>query len=236
MTSSTTLSRRRLAQGAAWTLPAVAAAAAAPAMAASLPCPPVSTLDWSIQPHGPSMNGVSVIATTPVTTPVTPPISVTISATGDITGPDNLVVMDGPDGGLPAGQDYLNVGFGGDCTCQQVVSFTFSAPVYNLTFTLGDIDSYSGNVFQEAAWLTPGFAISNQGASVSGLGTATNPFTATLGLNVPPESSAGNVTVLYPGPVTVVQLTMLDVFPVDAGASGHSLDVFNMTFNTLACV
>ena len=87
-------------------------------------------------------------------------------------------------------------------------AFSFTRAVSNLTFTLTDIDSTSGD-FLDAVQLTPGFTWSNRAAGLTGVGTSADPFRQTSAdVNANNSSSgAGNVTITYPGPLTTFTIS-----------------------------
>lgn len=225
--ASTTISRRHVAQGAAWSVPVIAVGAAAPNAAAS-PCQELKTVVWS-----------NYTGTYPTVVTVAGTTTMAITSTlprGNVSGPvNNLRVANGPDGGFPSTQDYLEIALPATNNNQlftQTVTFTFSAPVTNLTVTLGDIDSAGSlNVFQEAVYLSPGgFTTNFVGSTLTGTGTLADPWLATDGVSVPGTSGSGNVIVTYPGPITSFSVTMFDPYDPAGSSSGHSIDVFDMTF------
>ena len=81
-------------------------------------------------------------------------------------------------------------------------TFTFSVPVYNLRFSLFDIDRYdagNGTGFQDVVWLTgAAFTATKPGAGnvVIGNGTTASPWTGTGTASVPGNSNDGNVNVV----------------------------------------
>lgn len=219
---STTVSRRRVAHGAAWAVPIIAVGAAAPAMAAS-PCPGFA-ITWT---------GFATGAVPPQPRPSTPTGAPSMSwaASGTTSWPGNLRVNNTPDGGLST--PYLEIGLPGGGTFNQTVTFTLDAPVTNLTVTIGDIDSSGGATpsFHEGVYLTPGFTTDFRGALLSGTGLAGDPWQGPLGTSIGAGSNAGNAVVTYAGPIASFSLTLLDLIPSIAAAGGHSIDFFALTFD-----
>lgn len=221
--SSTPVSRRRIAQGAAWVVPTVIVGAAAP-VAAESPCP-TYTIDWAQFTNG------TYPAGTATTTPArTPPLTMTWAS----AGPGFVKVSSGTDGGITG--SYLEIGVPGGGTFTETVTFTLSAPVYNLKLIVGDIDSQGGAspVFQESAYLTwltpPAFVPGSVGSNLTGSGTAADPWVGASGVSVPGSSGAGNATVTFPGPITSFSLSIKDVIASATGAGGHSIDLFALNF------
>jgi hypothetical protein len=230
---TSTISRRRVAQGAAWAVPVIAVGAAAPNAAAS-PCTETHTYDWSIYTSGTYTTTINAAgATTTMTITSNQP-------RGNVGSPsNNLRVWNGPDGGFPSTAKYLEVALRADSTTtkfSQTVTFTFSSPVTNLTVTLADIDSSGGTstpAFQEGVYITSAASFTTSvpsGSTLSGTGTQTDPWIAQLGYSVPATSDSGNAFAYFAGPVTSFSVTLFDVIDPISSSSGHSIDVFNMTF------
>lgn len=167
----TTLSRRSVARGFAWTVPAVAVTAAAPAFAASMPC---------------TLQTVSTFSTATPTAAITTnkgtgSDGVTVTATATKSGTFNTAVqynMTSPDGKFI--QLAQNPGSGQ----YQELTFTFSQPVYNLSFVVADVDYLNnmngtykdGVVVQQVNGATPVYTTTAKGSNVTGSGTTSSPF------------------------------------------------------------
>lgn len=217
------VSRRTLVKGAAWSIPVIAAASAIPHAAASVTCGD-KVINWNQVPTGTAVTPGTLLSAAGSS------VTATVTATGTTTLSDNLHVLAGPDGGLPG--EFLNIGVPGGGQFEESVTVTFSQPVTNVSFTLGDIDSYVDNAFQESVSLSPqSFSVVSLGSEVTGSGTSADPWLATAGQNVEPTDSIGNVTVLYPGPLLSFTITLKDVFPSADGSTGHSIDLFDISFN-----
>lgn len=97
----------------------------------------------------------------------------------------------------------------------QDIVFTFSQAVYNVSFTVCDIDTLSGNWSDRVIVVSPTnytYSIPS-GSTVVGAGTATG-NTSTTGPfrnsdtnnNYPNSSNGGNVTITFPGPLTTFSM------------------------------
>ena len=125
-------------------------------------------------------------------------------------------------------------------------TFTFSKPVTNLRFTLTDIDNNPGD-YRDRVALSPGFVVEAKGSSVANSvtstpsvphGAAANPFrpvgdTASLG----DTSSAGNVRVLYAGPVTTFSIEYWNREPTISWSQDGTQWIFlaGMSFDREVC-
>ena len=214
-------SRRTVTRAAAWTVPVVAAATAAPAYAAS--CAPVQITIRNVD-YG-TLRRVSSKSWT-----------VAFDPDGNGTKPNNVLTVDATyDKDMSVRDDAgtTNGGTNDNFTIQSQVGglgtyglvmaqrptldtptaplaasghykYTFSKPVSRLTFTLTDIDSATGD-FIDSVVLTPGFTFSIPSTSlVQGRGTTAEPFRPSSA-NAPADntnSAAGNVTITYPGPIS----------------------------------
>jgi hypothetical protein len=92
-------------------------------------------------------------------------------------------------------------------TVSTTTTFTFSEPVYNLTFTIADIDA-SGGGWNDIVQLSPvptsaPFIGSNVNYNAA-TGRATN-----NGASVPNTSTIGNLTVTFAGPVTTFSVQFI---------------------------
>ena len=206
MDEDATLSRRRLVGRAAVGVGAVGAAWAAPQIisteaAAAASCN-AGTLDWDSFTTGATftsalVNGVTVTLST-------------TTLTGTTLLGTNRTIRASPNGGVAQKalqfQQLPNaIGIGQDIT------FSFDAPVSNLTFTLYDIDNLSGGWGDRIQVLTAGYTSSIPGAftpatptgNVIGDGTGGNRFRGSnTNANWNDSSNRGNVTIAYAGPIT----------------------------------
>ena len=213
--------RRAVTRTAIWTVPVIAVAATAPAYAASCPGERVNS-NGNITTYSRD-SAIKWRATFDTDGAGPKPSNVmTVDATYDS---GMLVRNDGPNGTFdnftilsPVG----GLGTGGLVMAQRPTQgtptapltalghykFTFTRAVTNLSFTLTDIDSASGD-FLDAVQLTPGFTWSSRATGLTGVGTPGDPFKQkTSDVNADNSSSgAGNVTITYPGPLTTFTLS-----------------------------
>lgn len=214
-------SRRSVTRAAAWGVPVIAVATTAPAYAAS--CAPVRATSASIT----SANRVS---------------SVEWTATFDVDGrgrlPSNVLTAKATfDAGMGVRNDAnggVNDNFsvagavGGLGTSGLVLAqrattanpsgalghyaFSFTRPVTDLSFTLTDIDSTTGD-FWDSVWLTPGFTVGKKAAGIQGAGTSASPFKQATGNSAFDNASGGggNVTLTYAGPISSFQINYSNV-------------------------
>jgi hypothetical protein len=126
-----------------------------------------------------------------------------------------------------------------------ILTIEFSAPVRNLSLTITDIDDDNSATGQSAPsgpvdWvaITPGpsitagdggFSVSQRGASVVGAGSATSPFTSNTKENI--ETSAGDVTLVWSGPLTIVTVAYKEADLNNVGEQGRQVGVGKISFD-----
>lgn len=188
-----------MAKGALWSVPVVAVATAAPARAAS--CAP-AVIDWDALATGTQVGQTSVNNTG-------------LTVTSTVSNNRNLRVTAGPQGGLS--QNYLAFAFDPTvpANATQTITFTFSRPVQDVSFTLLDLETVGtggagSNSFREGLSLSPGFRVTSRGSKVTGSGTATDPFVNTGSAG--PSETVGNVGIAYAGPLTSFSITYSNRF------------------------
>jgi hypothetical protein len=197
--------RRRLLAGAAvvagaWSVPAITTIDSAAAVGTCAP----GTLDWDVFALGTVFSSTIVNGVT-VTLSVTALPNTTLLATNrTIRAPLNgsvnqrAVQFQQLPNGVGRGQD---------------VTFTFSAAVSNISFTMYDIDNLAGGWGDRVQMLTSGYtyspAVTSGTGRVIGNGTATGTTNTTgpfrnnnTNLNYGDGSNNGNVTITYAGPIT----------------------------------
>lgn len=207
------LSRRTLTRAAVWTVPVVAATTAAPAFAASTTlCGTANRREVQVT----TLNKVSDSSATLVTNDpdgtgtAYGPVTITATSSlsnrlryGDALGV-NLQFTPQLLGGIDSvalHQRPSGAGFAGNNRAQFVsrTTFTASRRIFDLTFTLTDIDSQSLD-YWDFVWIdsTSPFTITSRGNRVAGSGTSSSPLTATSG-NAPTSSLAsnGNATISF---------------------------------------
>lgn len=255
--------RRTLARGVAWSAPVLAAAAAVPAYAASqVNCQNYrGILDWNQVPQGTSFAGTTFTTTVPGVTMTGTNVmnsgEVPTLASGQVnngtinydyvranytaltpeydaavpyeTGPFGPVFnISGLDGAAAATAVPQVV-------AQQTVTFTFSEPVTNLSFTVYDIDyvNLGGTADQDPVNRhnhrdrvgfspAPSSGVPGGAGSIQGSGSLADPYLqSTLGAD-------GTMTVTFAGPLTT--LTMVyDSFSTYQGAEHINLSNFALT-------
>ncbi len=189
------LDRRTLVRGAAWSVPTVVVATAAPAMAITPSLCPAGkfTMDWSYgagvfssTPAAIGPNGFSTWTWKPtVLQGVGPSNSFTVTATSvysNAVGTPVSLEMRSQTGGSSA--SGVTVGQNASSTTNSACfTFSFSQTLHNVKFSVGDIDF----VGHEQAWIspTPTTATIFSPANVTGSGTAAVPWAGTGGdLNI----------------------------------------------------
>lgn len=162
------ISRRTLAQGAAWAVPAIAVAGAAPAFASST-CQ-LSSVTFP------------TTATTQTSIVSTPTAGVTATATNKITGSVTTGVGYNMTSKALQGTTGVQLAQNPSANSYQELTFEFSQPVYNVSFTVFDIDWNSQNNYTDNVELakingtTPGNFTSVPNSYVQGNGTTSNPW------------------------------------------------------------
>ena len=226
MTDTATLtavrpSRRSVTRAAAWTVPVIAVAATAPAYAASCPGERVTSngsvtsysRDSSIKWRGTfDADGTGPKPSNVLTIDATYDAGMAVRNDGPNGTFDNFTILS-PVGGLGTAGIVMAQRPTVDTPTAPLAAkgnykFTFTRPVSNLSFTLTDIDSASGD-FLDAVELTPGFTWSNRASGLTGVGTAANPFKQTTpDVNADNSNgSAGNVTITYAGPLSTFTIS-----------------------------
>ncbi len=213
---SPVVSRRTLTAGAVWLAPVVAVGVAAPAYAAS--CGPSfpALIDWGVTSYV-RMSATSGRAT------VTPSggvgnVTVDFTSTFNRYSPTtdfedaNLQVHPNSVGAL--GQQGLaffqtrNNNANDSNTYGQTVVIDFNGrPVTNLSFTLTDIDSSSGNYTDNVGFSVAPTSFQLLGTNLQGTGTYSSPFRKTgNNFSVGGNNSGGNVSVTFAGPLTTLTM------------------------------
>lgn len=206
---SSGLSRRqlleRLAVGGAivWSAPLISS----PAYAAGPASCVNSTLDWNtLGTPGTTFSSATVAGVTITLNPSTFYGGTTALGT-------NRTIIASPIGGIATqGVQFEQTPINGG---GQNISFTFSRAVYNVSFTIADIDTVTGNWSDRVIVVSPStFTYSMPtGSTVIGAGTSTGTTTTTgpfrnsnNNLNYSNSQNGGNVTITFPGPLTTFQM------------------------------
>ena len=192
----TTLSRRSLAKGAIWSVPAIAVISAAPALAASQI--PVTML-WSGFPRGTISGRLNSPATQTVGG---------VAVTTSLTRSDTFHVNDNwtstSDGRLKLASNRVTFG-----SAEQIVTLDFAAPVRNISLTIEDLDRGRNPDHQDEVYVPAGgtaFTTATPGKKVIGSGTPSAPFRAAddvLGDFSGPDYA---VSLTWEGPVTSIKI------------------------------
>jgi hypothetical protein len=225
--------RRAVARGAAWSLPVVALAVAAPANAATSVCKATTgKLAWTTQSQG-NLLGKVLLTTVPG-------LTATVTATGDTGAANNGIRSTGPIGG--ANSLLLMHSQNGKNNTSQTITLKFSAKVQNLQFTLLDIDSsqdVSGHGhnqsvddhWQDKVSVLPAPSSQIKGSTVQGSGTAAAPWRAiTKNTVVPDNGTTANVTISWSTPLDTVVL----VYSQDGTQDGSpKVGISDISFQTV---
>ncbi len=188
-------------RGAAWSIPVVSLAVAAPAMAASGCKMTTGLLNWDAFADG-SQTG-KALATTGGTG-----VTATVTTTGGDTAAGNGVVTSTVTGGLSKVMRFTSLNNVNNTS--QTVTITFNKPVQNVSFSLLDIDSAPGGYYDQVIISTAGFTGSKH-SNVIGAGAAKGNGNNN-GPYRPPDddhsvaggSSNGNVDLSWTGPVSSI--------------------------------
>lgn len=261
MTQNTTgsgPSRRTVTRVAAWSVPVVAAAATAPAFAASCgSVSPVSgTIDWDsryqmsngwfsywVNRWSRTNNYAGTYTLEQPNNTAAQGLRVSAAYSGEMVPLGNRTLRpNAPVGGLtvgglclaqynnrasarPAGQRRQDRG---------AYTFTFDRPVTNLTFTVTDVDSATGDFWDmlELSSVAP-FTVGSKGSKVTGSGSETAPYAATGGNTDVNDTtgSAGNVTVTFPGPLSSFTITYWNNVENFTQDTTQAVWVSDMTFS-----
>lgn len=226
--------RRTVVRGAAWSVPVVAVAAAAPAFAAS-PCvlrsAVVSTSTAASPANQPAVQGWSRTNDTSGSWRTADPdgaatlytnariaVSQTRTSTNieyGFTAPaDNLVApwTASTVTGLTINQRPTNTNVARGPDNRTITKFDFQRLVYGLTFTIADVSksgSLTGSIgFWDAVWIESdgAFNITFLGTDVTGAGTQANPFTATDTASDTDNSATSNTTIAFSTRATYVNI------------------------------
>lgn len=218
--------RRSVTRAAAWSVPVIAVATAAPAYAAS-PCDPRTgaVLDWdgAATTYTRTSNVASVATFDPDGSGPVPALRLDVAAayegnmrSGYESGatPNPSLRVTAPVGGLGSGISLWQAttsATGQGRNDRGAYTFTFSRPVSNLDFTITDIDSQSGD-FWDVLQLSAGYTVVSQPSTLSsdnnGIGGAQR-FYAT-GNSAPVDNATGtggNLRVRYAGPISTFTIT-----------------------------
>jgi hypothetical protein len=219
--------------GALWVAPSVLGYNAA---FAGTSCLQQDTFDWSVNP--------------PAGIGATMPMSKTYAAVGSypaVTFSASLAAVNGPGAGNNPSQQVVNSTFGGFTgdfyklsmtntanTQGYDVTFSWTRTIYNLRFTLVDIDRFldTGTTgFQDRVWLTgPSAWTSTRGSEIGGTaGTAADPWVGTGNTDVAAGSANGNVNVTA-NPAAGLTSVVIHYRAGDLLRDVQSIGILNLTW------
>lgn len=118
-----------------------------------------------------------------------------LSGYQDLQGPSSGELPSNPFSGLSNPLMFQQVA--GTTSQTATTTFTFSRPVTNLSFSIGDIDGGAGNSWSDRVSLSSGFIVTSIASGVTGKGTAASPFVPKSSTNLSYKQTTGNVTVKY---------------------------------------
>lgn len=225
--------RRTVLAGVAWAVPVVVAASAAPLMAASVGCAAV-TNDWSSPAVGSVFSSVTIGSTT-----------MTLTTINAYPGVNNNKIFENEVGGITGEKLKFENKFGTPSGYTSSYTFTFSAPVSDLSMTIIDIDDehiedpithvVSPATWRDSVYMTPGFTTVSTGLYITGTGTSTDPWiSSNPNYNVPDSSAAGNVALTYPGTISSFTLYYKNSSSVTT-ATTQGIYLGPMTFTPSSC-
>jgi hypothetical protein len=196
--------RRAVARGAAWSIPVVTLAVAAPAMAASGCKLTTGLLSWDLFGSGTNQTG-KALATSGGTG-----VTVTVSLSGDTGAANNGEVTSTTTGGLSKVMRFYDLN--NNSNTSQTVTLTFSQPVQNLSFSLLDVDSASSGrgqaAYEDLVIVNTAGWTATKHSNVKGNGTTALPYRA-QNTNSPEAGSSAdsNVDLGWTGPISSVSFT-----------------------------
>jgi hypothetical protein len=215
--------RRSVVAAGAWAAPAVVAASATPAFAAS-PCI-TQLLNWDSYPTGAAPPASIVIAGVTITRSLA-------YGGGATPNPSSGFVLAGPQGGIVGNALAIAMGATGTPVAtgnSAVLTLSFDTAIKDLSFTLTDIDRVQAG-WRDQVSVTPGFTlVGTLGSNINvGNGSAGTPWSSTNNVNLPGTNSTGNVAVRYAGPISTVSITYTN--GADAGANSMAIFLSDVSF------
>lgn len=232
--------RRTLVRGAAWSVPVVSIAAAAPAFAAS-PCdtPANGTVNFADGGNFTRASATAGQANVVLSDGTTLGVSFSsVISAGYTTDVRNMVA--GAASVFPGNLALVQQRTDADNSTArgQKLTITFNRPVFNLVLPISSFSwPDTPTAYQDAAWVTPtptGTPVN--GSNVTGTGTSANPFRNIVSgpsTTVPYSGPTTTTTLTYSGGTTGISSVTVNYFDRQAG-TGHAaagLAILNMTFN-----
>lgn len=118
-----------------------------------------------------------------------------LSGYQDLQGPSSGNLPSNPYSGLKNPLMFQHLP--GSTPQRATATFTFSRPVTNLSFSIGDIDGGRGHSWSDRVSLSSGFTVTSLASGVTGSGTAASPFAPNGSTSLSYTQTTGNVTVNY---------------------------------------
>lgn len=214
---------RRMAAGGAvvWASPLMQSVASAQAAAS---CGP-GIVDWDTFATN-SVFTNTIVGNTTVSMAISNVVNTTLLG-------NNGRVLNGPAGGV--NQKHLRFEMTPDNDTnangsRQTVTFSFTNPVTNVSFTFFDIDNLNNAWGDRLVMNTAGFTFSTPvGSTVIGAGTNANRFrNSQASNNFPNTSNAGNLTVNYAGPISSFSFTYRN--EGEQGGQNQLISISDLTF------
>jgi hypothetical protein len=194
------IGRRAVTRGAAWSVPVVAVAMAAPASANTSGACQTGKLDWDQVALGTQTGKVLVpIGGTGVT--------MTVTTSGDTGAANNGQVTSTATGGQSRVMRFYDLNNKNN-TSQQV-TITFSKPVRNVSLSLLDVDSQAGNrgtnAYEDLVTIVTAGWSGTKHANIIGDGTPAHPYRAkNTDSPVAGSSADSNIDLTWAGPLTSI--------------------------------
>jgi hypothetical protein len=230
------IGRRAVARGAAWSVPVVALAVAAPASAAASHgggCTiTTGSLVWKSQKLAHQQANLFAQALQTSVAAVT----LTVTATGDTGAANNGVPSTGPIGG--ATSLLLLHSVNGKSNTTQTITLKFSAKVQNLQLTILDVDSSQTvsrgsktNHWQDKISILPAPSSQTRGSGVQGSGTSVAPWRAVSADNVVSDTqTTGNIRLSWAGALDTITI----VYSQDGSQDGSpKVGIGDLSFQTV---
>jgi hypothetical protein len=194
--------RRAVARGAAWSVPVVALAVAAPASAATSTTCVTGVLSWDNFASGSVQTG-KVLATT------VPNLTLMVTTSGDNGADNNGQVTSTTTGGLSKVMRFYDLN--NKSNTSQTITLTFSKAVRNVQFSLLDVDSASSRretSYEDLVIINTAGWTGTKHSNVTGSGTTSAPYRAVnTDSPVDGSSNASNVDLAWAGPISSISFT-----------------------------
>jgi hypothetical protein len=212
------LTKGAMGAAAAWAAPTLLSS---PASAGPGSCTPL-VLDWDNFALGSVFSATTISGIT---------VTLTVAALpGTTLAPTNRTIVAGPSGGI-AGRALF---FGQNSNANnvgQTVTFSFSSPVENISFTVTDMDNVTNGWADRLRINTAGYTFAFAGTTLmTGVGSVADPFRNTNNnLNLANTDARGNVTITYAGPISSFSF---QYYNASATGTSQLIRVTDITFES----